>query len=87
MDFSHEVYIKNEFDFSALKHLDSIGLISFDPISGYRRMGKSKCAAFYYYGEPTLMEFQTDENQLSVGKVVTDKHWPGVIFFIRLEGK
>jgi hypothetical protein len=70
LDATHEIYTKNGIDFQSLKHLDAIGLISFDPISGYRRLGFGKYAHVYYYGEPTLLEFEADQNELPIGSVL-----------------
>jgi hypothetical protein len=51
--------------------LDSIGLISFEPISGYKKIGLSKYAQIYYFGTPTLIEFNKDkDNELKLGKAL-----------------
>ena len=68
-DISHDIYKKNGINFNALKHLDSIGLISFDA-NGYRRLGLRKYTTVFYYGKPTTLEFKEDENQLSIGSVL-----------------
>lgn len=67
----NEIYTKEGISFSALKHLDAIGLISFESTSGYRRMGFQKQAIFSYYGHPTLVEFPNEkDNQIKTGKVL-----------------
>lgn len=66
----NEIYTKEGINFDALKHLDDIGLISFESTSGYRKMGFEKQAVFFYYGQPTLLEFPKDkDNEIQVGKV------------------
>ena len=54
--------------FDSLKHLDAIGLISLETVSGYAKKGFAKYAHAFYYGMPTLIEFSADEqNQLEIG--------------------
>jgi Protein of unknown function (DUF2806) len=67
-DIQNEIYSTQGITFTALKHLDSIGLISFESISGYSRQGFGKYAYPFYYGIPTLIEFQEDSgNQIDIG--------------------
>ncbi|CAG8866722.1 DUF2806 domain-containing protein [Pseudomonas fluorescens] len=70
LNVSHEIYAKNGITFQSLKHLDAIGLISYESTSGYRRMGLSKHVGVFYYGRPTWLEFEADENDLNVGSVL-----------------
>jgi hypothetical protein len=66
-----EIYNSKGVDFSTLKHLDAIGLISFEPNSGYRRMGFGKYAQIFYFGTPVLIEFAKDkDNEMQTGKVL-----------------
>lgn len=70
-DTENDIYTKKGIDFSALKHLDSIGLISFESISGYQRQGFGKYLVVFYFGQPTLIEFPNDEkNALALGRVL-----------------
>lgn len=70
-DVENEIYMKQGINFASLKHLDSIGLISFESVSGYRRMGFAKYGNSFYYGQPTLIEFAADSgNQLEIGHVL-----------------
>ncbi len=66
------IYKNLGIDFGALKHLDAIGLISFDSLGGYQRIGKFKGIMLRYYGEPIVIEFETEkeENSFQVGKVL-----------------
>ncbi|HEF4758446.1 TPA: DUF2806 domain-containing protein [Pseudomonas putida] len=69
LDVKHDIYSKNDINFAALKHLDAIGLISFEPITGYKRIGFVKYANVSYHGRTVTMEFPLDENELLVGSV------------------
>lgn len=67
-EIDNEVYTKQGINFDALKHLDAIGLISFEALGGYARMGFGKYARAFYYGRLTLIEFPADEkNQMNTG--------------------
>ncbi|MCD8520709.1 MAG: DUF2806 domain-containing protein [Saccharospirillaceae bacterium] len=71
MEPEDEIYKSEGINFSVLKHLDAIGLISFESTSGYRRMGFGKLAKIYYFGRPTIIEFPKDkDNELNIGKVL-----------------
>lgn len=70
-DVENEIYNKNQINFSTLKHLDTLGLISFESISGYIKKKFTKKAILYYYGRLTEIEFQKEEdNQLNTGNVL-----------------
>lgn len=70
-DVGDDIYTKNGVTFSSLKHLDSIGLISFESISGYKRRGFGKHTAIFYFGHPTLIEFPKDkDNEIELGKAL-----------------
>lgn len=70
-DLENDVYKKQGINFGALKHLDTIGLISFESLSGYRRAQLPKQAVFSYFGHPTLFEFKKDNgNEVSIGKAL-----------------
>lgn len=66
-----DVYTSQGINFSTLKHLDSIGLISFESVSGYSKLRLPKRALIFYYSLPTLGEFPKDQdNQMNVGHVL-----------------
>lgn len=70
-DVKDDVYKKQGINFPALKHLDAIGLISFEPLSGFAREGFIKNGMISYYGRPLLIEFQSESNnQIRVGQVL-----------------
>lgn len=70
-EFENDIYTKQGINFATLKHLDSIGLISFESVSGYARKGFGKHAHAFYYGTPTAIEFAGEaNNQIDVGHVL-----------------
>ncbi len=70
-DPSNEIYTKQGIAFSTLKHLDNIGLISFESTSGYRNRGLAKMSGIFYFGEPTVLEFKKEaDNELAIGKAL-----------------
>lgn len=73
-DPSSPIYGKKGITFSALKHLDAIGLVMFQSISGFRIQGRGQFARFYYYGTPIDLELQNPENNdIQLGKVLLTK--------------
>ncbi|MFT7015800.1 MAG: hypothetical protein ACJAY7_001746 [Pseudohongiellaceae bacterium] len=65
------IYTDNGINFSALKHLDAIGLISFESATGYRRHGYGKETIIFYYGQPTRVVFPAEKNnQIELGKAL-----------------
>jgi Protein of unknown function (DUF2806) len=70
-EVENEIYTKHGINFIALKHLDSIGLISFESTSGYLKTGFGKYAHAFYYGTLTAIEFGSDaNNKIELGKVL-----------------
>lgn len=70
-DHENDIYKSRGINFSLLKHFDAIGLISFEPLSGYARQGFGKQAVIAYFGLPTLIEFNKDSNnKIETGKAI-----------------
>lgn len=70
-EYQDDIFTKNGINFSSLKHLDSIGLISFESTSGYKRVGFGKWKQVLYFGTPVLIEFDKDENnEVQLGKAL-----------------
>jgi hypothetical protein len=66
-----DIYAKNGIDFKSLKHLDSLGLISFDNVGGYQTSGFDKIGTINYQGVDATLVFTNEENNsLSIGKVI-----------------
>lgn len=73
-DEQNEVYNKHGINFNTLIHLESIGFIQFDCLSGFRRLKFLKWISLQYYGQPTLLEFQKEtDNELQIGKALLTK--------------
>ncbi len=57
--------------FPNLTHLDDIGLVSFQPLSGLVQRRLAKRTTLYYHGYTMIMEFkQEQDNELPIGHVL-----------------
>ncbi|MFQ1827411.1 DUF2806 domain-containing protein [Aeromonas veronii] len=66
-----EIFTKSGINFSTLKHLDAIGLISFESVSEYNKIGFGKLVQVFYFGTPVLIEFNDGkDNKIQVGKAL-----------------
>lgn len=73
-DVNKEIYTKHNINFGALKHLDEIGLLSFDNLGGYKRIKLPKKIRVAYYGKPIDIEFDKEkDNELAIGHVILSK--------------
>ncbi|MDP3726312.1 MAG: DUF2806 domain-containing protein, partial [bacterium] len=67
----NELYTKNGINFISLKHLDSIGLISFESLSGYMKKGFKKKLKIDYGNKIITLEFlKENDNELSIGHAI-----------------
>lgn len=65
------IYKNNGVNFGSLKHLDAIGLISFESTFGYQRKGVGKKSLAIYGEKAVALEFAQDENNsLEVGHAI-----------------
>lgn len=63
-----DIYKDQGITFASLKHLDAIGLISLESVTGYVRTGFPKYGHVFYYGLATSIEFPDDtDNKMDVG--------------------
>ena len=70
-DVTASIYNDNGINFSALSHLESLGLIQFNNLSGFRRLRIPKVATVFYYGKPVTLTFAKEaENDLELGHVL-----------------
>lgn len=70
-DSNAEIYLKNGINFSVLTHLESIGLICFNILTGYVRQGIPKKVLVAYQNIELILEFEKDkENILDIGKIL-----------------
>ena len=66
-----EIYTKHGIYFSTLKHLDAIGLISFEVAAGYQQTGIEEKTTLFYQNTPFILEFQKEkDNNLEIGTVM-----------------
>jgi hypothetical protein len=67
-DTQAEIYRRNDIGFASLIHLESIGLIQFNHLSGFRRLKLPKRFQLEYHGRILQMEMQKEEdNELQLG--------------------
>jgi hypothetical protein len=73
-DVEHDIYNSNGVDFGTLSHLVSIGLVQFNALAGFKRLGLPKKFAILYYGNPIALEMPKDkDNEIEIGKVMLTK--------------
>ncbi len=71
--FDPEASIYNDkgLNFNTLTHLDSIGLIQFNNLSGFNLKGLPKTFAVSYCGQPVTLTMENEQgNQISIGGVL-----------------
>ncbi|HVU32261.1 MAG TPA: DUF2806 domain-containing protein [Opitutaceae bacterium] len=71
-DLEADVYKHAGLNFPILSHLDDIGLISFEHLTGFLRKGMGERGLATYFGKPVLLEF-TQKKELQTGKIILTK--------------
>lgn len=69
-DEQNDIYQSMGINFSTLTHLDDIGLISFNNLSGFEKRGFGKYVTIFYYGRAINIEFPQDSNVFPLGKIL-----------------
>lgn len=70
-DLKEKLYTNNSINFDVLKHLDAIGLISFEALAGYKKIGLPQKFKAMYQNTPFILEFSKEkENELNIGKAL-----------------
>ena len=70
-DSNAEIYSKNGMTFDILKHLDAIGLISFESVSGYQILEISLTIVAVYNNATYTLKFPKEkDNNLEIGEVL-----------------
>ena len=70
-DSEADIYNQKGINFTALTHLDSIGLIQFNHLSGFERTELPKMFTVLYCGKPLMLEFPKESgNNLPIGKIL-----------------
>jgi len=73
-DIGNEIYVKKQITFSSLKHLDEIGLITYNDVTGFAQLECPKVLKTFYCGTPINVEFKKDiDNKLPLGKVLLSR--------------
>jgi hypothetical protein len=69
-DTSADIYTQNGINFSTLKHLDTIGLISFESVAGYDRGDFPQNTIAFYKNIQYALKFpKENDNRINIGKV------------------
>ena len=69
-----KIYNKRGINFNTLGHLESIGLIQFNNIAGFKRLNLPKRFSVLYYGNPLTLEIpRKTGTELKIGKVLLTK--------------
>jgi hypothetical protein len=69
-EVGHEIYTSQGMDLQALKSLQAVGLLSFDPV-GYVKKWFGKNTRLFYFGIPTKIQFPQDaNNRFDLGHVI-----------------
>lgn len=70
-DVDNRVYVDAGVGFAELTHLDSIGLIRFESVSGFIRRGLPRTLGVLYFGNLVGLSFPNDkDNTMELGKVL-----------------
>lgn len=69
-DSENTIYNSAGVNFSAVNHLESIGLISFNSLSGYQKLGLPEEFLLTYFGAPIPMRIRNEPRNLEIGQVL-----------------
>ena len=70
-DSEAEIYSRKGISFEALSHLDSIGLVQFDNLAGFKLLKLPKSIVLHYHGRPLHLNLPKDaDNELEIGRVM-----------------
>jgi len=73
-DAHEQIYKEQGITFDSLTHLDNIGLVSLNSLTGFKLQGFPKIVTAFYYGSPMNIEFAKETgNDLEIGKVLLTK--------------
>jgi Protein of unknown function (DUF2806) len=69
-DVQGDIYNRNDITFDTLSHLESLGLIQFNNLTGFSRVQLPKTITAFYYGRSANLTFPADvNNSLHIGRV------------------
>lgn len=65
------IYTRHGITFGSIMHLESIGLVQFESLSGFVTQNLPKHLTVYYYGTPLELTLPSEsQNELAIGKVI-----------------
>ena len=67
-DSEAEIYSRNGINFEKLSHLDSIGIIQFNDVTGFRKINLSKSLVLHYYDRPLHFETSSWRRRFLCGR-------------------
>lgn len=73
-DVQADIYSRNGIYFNTLSHLETLGLVQFDNLAGFRRLKLPKTVTVLYYGRPVTLSLPADkDNELELGHVLLSR--------------
>ena len=70
-DVQAEIYNRYGINFDALSHLDSIGLVQFNSLAGFKLLKLPKSIVLRYYGRPLHLNLpENADNEFAIGQVL-----------------
>lgn len=73
-DITDDTYTKKGINFPAITHLDNVGLVNYNHLTGFLRVGLPKITAIQYYNTSVIIDFKrAGDNELSTGHVLLTK--------------
>jgi len=70
-DVQAQIYEDAGINFGSLSHLESLGLIQFNHLSGFKRLRVPKTPTVFYYGQPVELTLPKDsDNEIELGHVL-----------------
>lgn len=69
-DCEHDIYNKNGINYVTLNHLDTLGLITFNNVTGFTAQKDLNRVLLRYFDRLIVMEFTSGANKLEIGKVL-----------------
>lgn len=86
-ELEDKIYKDLGLNFTVLTHLDAIGLIRFNELSGFIRIGLPKRFTVSYCGQFLILEMDNEQdNQLQIGKILLTKVGEELATVVRVPG-
>jgi hypothetical protein len=69
----HSAITRKNITFSTLNHLDDIGLVKFNTLAEFKKIGLPRIFTIFYYGTPLILELPDDNGEFTLGKILLTK--------------